>query len=242
MTEKHLDRRNAQSEHQTHFVETFLSIYSRFQCSMPPHHLLTYKIHESYAISVSIVLSTSHAFHHSRCSRAFGKILKPGEFNGGGTAAGWSSVFFVWIEFNFPTPWVISQTNYIDWISRWVFHPQGLVGDDNFHKIHSDSPAADRAGPPSHPGGLARQKTNFYKRVVVLKDHGFGSDFKGIFLKENSSLVKDDMIFWYFLPPFAQEWRSRFDSTRCHADARQWLSWRAGLVECWSRLVRDSRN
>lgn len=33
------------------------------------------------------------------------------------------------------------------------------------------------------------------KRVVVLKDQGFGSDFKGIFLKENSSLVKDDMIF-----------------------------------------------
>lgn len=150
---------------------------------MPPHHLLMYKIHESYAISVSIVLSTSHAFHHSRCSRAFGKILKPGEFNGGGTAAGWSSVFFVWIEFNFPHP-LSHFTDKLDWISRWVFHPQGLVGDDNFHKIHSDSPAADRAGPPSHPGGLARQKTNFYKRVVVLKDHGFGSDFKGFFLRQ----------------------------------------------------------
>lgn len=225
MTEKHLDRRNAQSEHQTHFVETFLSIYSRFQCSMPPHHLLTYKIHESYAISVSIVLSTSHAFHHSRCSRAFGKILKPGEFNGGGTAAGWSHF-----------------TDQLDWISRWVFHPQGLVGDDNFHKIHSDSKQLIVQDLQAIQVALQGRKQISTKRVVVLKDHGFGSDFKGIFFKENSSLVKDDMIFWYFLPPFAQEWRSRFDSTRCHADARQWLSWRAGLVECWSRLVRDSRN
>ena len=132
MTEKHLDRRNADIQNiKLILLKPSLSIYSRFQCSMPPHHLLMYKIHESYAISVSIVLSTSHAFHHSRCSRAFGKILKPGEFNGGGTAAGWSSVFFVWIEFNFPHP-LSHFTDKLDWISRWVFHPQGLCGGWQF--------------------------------------------------------------------------------------------------------------